>query len=93
MQNFGIDQSYIQRYIAAKSDAAARRIAEVAAEQGAGMMIMTASKFQNTDIVIMGIILIGVIGGMVSYGIIGLFKRKKKSAGNDDKPLSPEAAA
>ncbi|ABG30651.1 ABC transporter permease [Roseobacter denitrificans] len=34
----------------------------VAAEQGAGMMIMTASKFQNTDIVIMGIILIGVIG-------------------------------
>lgn len=34
----------------------------VAAEQGAGMMIMTASKFQNTDIVIMGIVLIGVIG-------------------------------
>lgn len=34
----------------------------VAAEQGAGMMIMTASKFQNTDIVIMGIIMIGVIG-------------------------------
>jgi taurine transport system permease protein len=34
----------------------------VAASQGAGMMIMTASKFQNTDIVIMGIILIGVIG-------------------------------
>ncbi len=34
----------------------------VAAEKGAGMMIMTASKFQNTDIVIMGIILIGVIG-------------------------------
>ena len=34
----------------------------VAAEQGAGMMIMTASKFQNTDIVIMGIILIGIIG-------------------------------
>lgn len=34
----------------------------VAAEQGAGMMIMTASKFQNTDIVILGIILIGVIG-------------------------------
>ena len=26
------------------------------------MMIMTAAKFQNTDIVIMGIILIGVIG-------------------------------
>ncbi len=34
----------------------------VAAQKGAGMMIMTASKFQNTDIVIMGIILIGVIG-------------------------------
>jgi len=34
----------------------------VAAEEGAGMMIMTASKFQNTDIVIMGIILIGIIG-------------------------------
>jgi taurine transport system permease protein len=37
----------------------------VAAEQGAGMMIMVASKFQLTDIVIMGIILIGIIG----YGI------------------------
>ena len=34
----------------------------VAAEKGAGMMIMVASKFQNTDIVLMGIILIGVIG-------------------------------
>ncbi|MFZ5964049.1 ABC transporter permease [Thalassococcus sp. BH17M4-6] len=34
----------------------------VAAEQGAGMMIMVASKFQLTDIVIMGIILIGIIG-------------------------------
>ncbi len=34
----------------------------VAAEEGAGMMIMTASKFQNTDIVILGIILIGIIG-------------------------------
>ncbi|MEM7177656.1 MAG: ABC transporter permease subunit [Pseudomonadota bacterium] len=37
----------------------------VAANQGAGMMIMVASKFQLTDIVIMGIILIGIIG----YGI------------------------
>ena len=37
----------------------------VAAEVGAGMMIMVASKFQLTDIVLMGIILIGVIG----YGI------------------------
>ena len=34
----------------------------VAAEKGAGMMIMVASKFQNTDIVIMGIIMIGIIG-------------------------------
>ncbi len=37
----------------------------VAAEKGAGMMIMVASRFQQTDIVIMGIILIGIIG----YGI------------------------
>ena len=34
----------------------------VAASQGAGMMIMVASKFQQTDIVLMGIILIGIIG-------------------------------
>jgi len=34
----------------------------VAAEKGAGKMIIVASKFQQTDIVIMGIILIGVIG-------------------------------
>jgi taurine transport system permease protein len=34
----------------------------VAAEKGAGMMIIAASKFQLTDIVVMGIILIGVIG-------------------------------
>lgn len=37
----------------------------VAAEKGAGMMIMVAARFQLTDIVITGIILIGVIG----YGI------------------------
>lgn len=37
----------------------------VAAERGAGMMIMVASRFMSTDIVIMGVILIGVIG----YGI------------------------
>ena len=37
----------------------------VAAEKGAGKMIIAASKFQQTDIVIMGIILIGIIG----YGI------------------------
>jgi len=37
----------------------------VAADKGAGMMIVNASKFQLTDIVILGIILIGIIG----YGI------------------------
>ena len=37
----------------------------VAAQKGAGKMIIAASKFQLTDIVIMGIILIGIIG----YGI------------------------
>ena len=34
----------------------------VAAQKGAGMMIIAASKFQLTDIVIMGIILIGIVG-------------------------------
>lgn len=34
----------------------------VAAQKGAGMMIIAASKFQLTDIVLMGIILIGMIG-------------------------------
>ena len=34
----------------------------VAAEKGVGMMIMTASKFQQTDIVILGIVLIGIVG-------------------------------
>lgn len=43
----------------------------VAAEKGAGKMIIAASKFQNTDIVIMGIILIGIIG----YGIDILMRR------------------
>ncbi|MEL6961365.1 MAG: ABC transporter permease [Pseudomonadota bacterium] len=43
----------------------------VAAEKGAGMMIMVASRFQLTDIVIMGIILIGVIG----YAIDILMRR------------------
>lgn len=46
----------------------------VAAEQGAGMMIMVASKFQLTDIVIMGIIFIGVIG----YGIDVLMRIAEK---------------
>ncbi|MBV2360014.1 ABC transporter permease subunit [Thalassococcus sp. CAU 1522] len=43
----------------------------VAAQKGAGMMIIAASKFQLTDIVIMGIILIGVIG----YGIDILMRK------------------
>lgn len=34
----------------------------VAAEKGVGKMIVAASKFQDTDIVLMGIILIGIIG-------------------------------
>ncbi|WP_254871276.1 ABC transporter permease [Pseudooceanicola sp. HF7] len=34
----------------------------VAAQKGAGMMIIAASKFQQTDIVLMGIVLIGLIG-------------------------------
>lgn len=34
----------------------------IAAERGAGMMIMIASRFMATDIVILGIVLIGVVG-------------------------------
>lgn len=47
----------------------------VAAEKGAGMMIMVASKFQNTDIVLMGIILIGIIG----FGIDILMRMAEKT--------------
>ena len=47
----------------------------VAAEKGAGMMIMVASRFQLTDIVIMGIILIGIIG----YGIDILMRIAEKT--------------
>jgi len=43
----------------------------VAAEKGAGQMIVAASKFQLTDIVIMGIVLIGIIG----YGIDILMRK------------------
>ena len=43
----------------------------VAAQKGAGMMIIAASKFQLTQIVIMGIVIIGVIG----YGIDILMRR------------------
>ena len=46
----------------------------VAAEKGAGMMIMVAARFQLTDIVIMGIILIGVIG----YSIDILMRRAER---------------
>ncbi|OAN76596.1 taurine ABC transporter permease [Jannaschia sp. EhC01] len=46
----------------------------VAAVQGAGMMIMVASRFQNTDIVILGIILIGMIG----FGIDILMRMAEK---------------
>ena len=46
----------------------------VAAEKGAGMMIMVASRFQLTDIVIMGIILIGIIG----YGIDIMMRKAEK---------------
>ena len=43
----------------------------VAAQKGAGMMIIAASKFQLTDIVILGIVLIGIIG----YSIDILMRR------------------
>lgn len=46
----------------------------VAASEGAGMMIMVASKFQLTDIVLMGIILIGVIG----FGIDVMMRRAER---------------
>lgn len=41
----------------------------VAAEVGLGKMIVVASKFQLTDIVIVGIILIGVIGFLIDVGV------------------------
>ena len=44
----------------------------VAAAQGAGMMIMVASKFQLTDIVIMGIIVIGIIGYAIDMAMRAL---------------------
>ena len=46
----------------------------VAAEKGAGMTIMVASKFQQTDIVLLGIILIGIIGFGIDMLIRGLEK-------------------
>ncbi|MCW9013050.1 MAG: ABC transporter permease subunit [Gammaproteobacteria bacterium] len=47
----------------------------VAAEKGAGKMIIAASKFQQTDVVIMGIILIGLIG----YGIDILMRKAENT--------------
>jgi taurine transport system permease protein len=41
----------------------------VAAEKGVGKMIVAAAKFQNTDVVIMGIVLIGLIGFAIDVGI------------------------
>ena len=46
----------------------------VAAEKGVGKMIVAASKFQATDIVVMGIILIGIIG----FGIDVLMRKTEK---------------
>lgn len=43
----------------------------VAAEKGVGKMIVAASKFQDIDIVLMGIILIGIIG----FGVDMLMRR------------------
>lgn len=44
----------------------------VAAEVGLGKMIVAASRFQLTDIVIIGIILIGVIGFLIDVGVRAL---------------------
>ncbi|MEM9910111.1 MAG: ABC transporter permease subunit [Pseudomonadota bacterium] len=44
----------------------------VAAERGIGMMIMVASKFQLTDIIIVGITIIGIIGFLIDIGIRAL---------------------
>ncbi|WP_370229947.1 ABC transporter permease, partial [Cognatishimia sp.] len=44
----------------------------VAANVGLGKMIVTASKFQQTDIIIVGIIVIGVIGFMIEVGMRAL---------------------
>jgi len=41
----------------------------VAANVGLGKMIVTASKFQQTDIIIVGIIVIGVIGFLIEVGM------------------------
>ena len=43
----------------------------VAAESGVGFMIMVASKFLSTDIVVLGVIIVGLIG----YGIDILMRK------------------
>jgi taurine transport system permease protein len=45
----------------------------VAAEKGVGKMIVAASKFQSTDIVMMGIVIIGIIG----FGIDMLMRKSE----------------
>jgi taurine transport system permease protein len=45
----------------------------VAAEMGVGKMIVAASKFQSTDIVMMGIVIIGIIG----FGIDVLMRKSE----------------
>lgn len=47
----------------------------VAANVGLGKMIVTASKFQLTDIIIVGIIVIGVIGFLIEVGMRSLESR------------------
>ncbi|MCF2869537.1 ABC transporter permease subunit [Octadecabacter sp. G9-8] len=47
----------------------------VAAEEGIGKMITTASKFQNTDIILLGVIIIGLVG----FGIDMLMRWAERS--------------
>ena len=44
----------------------------VAASEGTGMMIMDASRFSLMDIVIIGIVMIGIIGSAIELLIRGL---------------------
>ncbi len=47
----------------------------VAAEEGIGKMITTASKFQNTDSILLGVIIIGLVG----FGIDMLMRWAERS--------------
>ena len=47
----------------------------VAAEEGIGKMITTASKFQNTDIILLGVIIIGLVG----FGIDMLMRSAERA--------------